>query len=168
MLIDSLKYKILGPTKYAQSIGVNMGANCQIYKNVFWGSEPYLIELGDNVRVTEGVSFITHDGGVYILRNLEKLTNADVFGKIRIGNNVHIGMHAIIMPNVTIGNNVVVACGAVVTKDVPNNSIVAGVPARIIESTDEYYEKIKHKCDFTKNLSVKEKREYLLKKYDMK
>lgn len=49
---------------------------------------------------------------------------------IHIGNDVWIGGNVTIMPGLTIGNNVVIAAGAVVTKDVPNNSLVAGVPAK--------------------------------------
>ncbi|MGM8317302.1 DapH/DapD/GlmU-related protein, partial [Clostridium perfringens] len=56
------------------------------------------------------------------------------FGKpVTIGNNVWIGGHATINPGVTIGNNVVVASGAVVTKDVPDNVVVGGNPAKIIK-----------------------------------
>jgi hypothetical protein len=51
----------------------------------------------------------------------------------RIGDNCFIGARAIIMPGVTVGNEVVVGAGAVVTKDVPNNCIVVGNPARIIK-----------------------------------
>ena len=155
------------PGDYAIKIGVKMGKNCKIHKNVFWGSEPYLITMGDNVRITEGVRFITHDGGVHVLRNLYNEKEIDVFGKITIGNNVHIGMNSIIMPGVTIGNNCVVGCGAVVTKNVESNSVVVGIPAKKIESIEEYYEKVKKKCDYTKLYSNKEKKEYLLKKYNV-
>ena len=148
--------------------GVTLGKNCSISENVIWGTEPYLIKIGDNVRITRNVQFITHDGGVWVLRNLKKHKNdekIDVFGKITIGNNVNIGWNAVIMPGVTIGDNVIVGAGAIVTKDVESNSVVVGVPARKIESIDEYYEKVLKKCDYTKHLSPEEKKKYLLKKY---
>ena len=64
-----------------------------------------MIEIGDNVRITSGVRFVTHDGGVWVLRHkYSELSDIDLFGKIRIGNNVHIGFNAIIMPGVTIGS----------------------------------------------------------------
>ena len=55
---------------------------------------------------------------------------------VRIGNDVWIGGNVTILPGVTIGNNVVVAAGAVVTKDVPDNSLVGGVPARLIREIE--------------------------------
>ena len=65
----------------------------------------------------------------------------DVFGQISIGDNSTIGWNAIIMPNVKIGKNCVIGTGAVVTHDIEDNCVVAGVPARVIESTDDYYKK---------------------------
>lgn len=67
------------------------------------------------------------------------------------------------MPGVTIGDNCIIGCGAVVTRSVPSNSIAVGVPARVIESIDAYYEKHKEEFSFTKNLTRLEKKEYLLK-----
>ena len=163
-LISKIIRQLISGEKYAKRLGVEIGNDCEIQKNVFWGSEPYLIKIGNHVRITDGVKFITHDGGVWILRNT-LLPDADIFGKITIGDNVHIGMNSIIMPGVTIGNNVIIACGAVVTHDVADNSIVGGVPAKLIENVDEYYKKAKEKCDYTKKYNSKEKKEYLLKKY---
>lgn len=56
---------------------------------------------------------------------------------VTIGNDVWIGGDVTILPGVTIGNNVVVAAGAVVTKDVPDNCVVGGVPAKIIKKIDD-------------------------------
>ena len=144
---------------------VVIGENCVVMSRVNFGSEPYLVRIGNNVRIAEEVSFFTHDGGAWVLRNLHILDDADFFGPIRVGNNVHIGMGAIIMPNVTIGDNCIIGVRAVVTKDVPSNSVVAGMPARVIETIGEYYEKHKDSCDFTKHMPPKEKKEYLKRKY---
>ena len=158
---------VLGNVKYARLLGVRVGKGCEIYPNVSWGSEPYLIQLGDEVRVTDGVKFVTHDGGMWVLRNLSLLENSDSFGRIVVGNNVHIGWNVIIMPNVNIGDNCVIGCGAIVTKDIPSNSVAVGVPARVIESIDEYYLKHKDTCDFTKRMTPPEKKEYLYDKYNL-
>ncbi|MFP8643707.1 acyltransferase [Priestia aryabhattai] len=166
--IRLVKMRLASPSRRAELLraeGVNLGEGCQIYSNVTFGSEPYLIEIGNRVRITNGVIFITHDGGMWVLRNNGLLKDADAFGKIKIGNNVHIGINAVIMPGVKIGDNVVVGVGAVVTKDIPSNSIVAGIPAKVIKTIDDYYDKHRITADFTKNLSSEEKKKYLLQKY---
>ncbi|MFZ3132384.1 MAG: acyltransferase [Desulfosporosinus sp.] len=147
--------------------GMNIGEHCQIFSRVSFGSEPYLIKLGDNVRVTAGVTFITHDGGIYVLRNLNLLENADYFGRITVGNNVFIGVHSIIMPGVNIGDNCVIGAGSIVTKDIPSNSVAAGAPARVKKTIDEYFEKYKDLVDYTKSYSSKDKELYLSKKYNL-
>ncbi len=72
-------------------------------------------------------------------------------------------MNTIIMPNVTIGKNCIIGCGAIITENIPGNSVAAGVSARIIKTIEEYYASHKKICDFPKNLSHEEKREYLKK-----
>ena len=144
---------------------VRVGYNSEIYGDVSFGSEPYLVELGNNVRIASGTKLITHDGGVWVLRNLNIAPNSDLFGKIKIGDNVHIGMNCIIMPNVKIGNNCIIGCSAVVTKDIPDNSIAVGVPAKVIESIDEYYKKNKDKLLFTKNMNKDEKKKIVMERF---
>lgn len=97
--------------------------------------------------------------------DLTKIHNK--FGWLSEGNNVHIGTNATIMPNVKVDLNCIVGCGAIVTKEVPDNSIFVGCPARTIETIDEYYAKHKNAFDITKQMSSEEKRQYLLKKYYM-
>lgn len=157
------KYLVKKHIKSAIKNGLTIGKDCYIHSRVDFGSEPYLINIGNHVRLTAGVRFITHDGGVWVFRNNKKDENLDVFGRITVGNNVHIGVNAIIMPNVNIGDNCVIGCGAVVTKDIPSNSVVAGVPAKIIETYDEYYAKVSKKGVYTHHMGYKEKKTYLTK-----
>lgn len=139
------------------------GEGTEIYPDVFFGSEPYLITIGSNCRITYGVKFATHDGGVWTLRKNGILEDADIFGRITIGDNTNIGWNAIIMPGVSIGKNCVIGAGAVVTKDIPDNSVAAGVPAKVIETLDEYMEKIEQKAVMTKHMNPDEKRKFLEK-----
>jgi acetyltransferase-like isoleucine patch superfamily enzyme len=118
------------PAGYARSIGVTIGRGCRFYgaEPGMFGSDPYLITIGDNVHITSGVLFVTHDGGTLILR--KEVPDLELTAPISIGNDVYIGVNAVILPGVTIGNRCIVGAGAVVTKSVPPNSVAAGVPAK--------------------------------------
>lgn len=142
---------------------MKIGENCEIYPQVSFGSEPYLIEIGNNVRISKGVCITTHDGGVWVLRNLGMAEGADLFGKVIIGNNVHVGLNCIIMPGVTIGHNVIIGAGSIVTKDVESNSVVVGVPARKIKTVNEYYKKNEKNFFYTKEMNSTDKKEAILK-----
>ena len=67
---------------------------------------------------------------------------------VKIGNNCFIGAKAIILPGVSIGDNVIVGAGSVVTKNIPSNVVVAGNPAKIIMSIDEFTQKHIEKKDY--------------------
>ena len=156
-----LIYKTLYPIKYAKKIGVTVGNNCRLIK-VDFSTEPYLITLGNHVSATK-VRFETHDGGVWIAR--DKFPEIDVVKPITIGNNVFIGYGSIILPGVTIGDNVIIGAHSVVSKDVPSDVVVAGVPARMIKAVDEYIDKSIKGGDETKSFSFDKKRKYYTNKY---
>ena len=90
------------------------------------------------------------------------LEKADVIGRIQVGNNVHIGWNAIIMLGVTIGDNCVIGCGAVVTRDVPDDSVVAGVPAKVIKTIGEYADKYRASMVPTTGMESEEKHRFLV------
>jgi len=118
-----------------------IGKNCYIARDVHFGSEPELISIGNNVWLTAGVRFITHDGSIHMLaRALNKKMNPKL-GRITIKDNCFIGVGSIILPGVTIGPNSIVGAGSVVTKDVPENKVFAGNPAREICSLNKFIEK---------------------------
>ena len=114
-------------------------------KGVNFGSEPYLITLCDNVRISSDVMFITHDGGSWVFRHDEPFKNVSRFGKIFVDEYTFVGARAIIMPGVCIGKHCVIGAGAVVTKSVPDYSVVAGVPAKVVSSTFAYAQNMKNK-----------------------
>ncbi len=142
--------------------GLKLGKNVRIIGLPCFGSEPYLIKIGDNCTITAGVRFVNHDGGTSVFRRQDKYKHINKYGKIEIKENCFIGTRSIIMPNVTIGPNSVIGAGSVVTKDIPPNVCAAGNPARVICTIDEYIEKSeKGSIKFPKEL--KSKREFLEK-----
>jgi acetyltransferase-like isoleucine patch superfamily enzyme len=157
-LLNIYRFYFWPAEKYARYRGVKIGKNCSFASKNF-GSEPYLIEVGDNVQVTKGVSFFNH-GGAWVFRR--KHPKLDFFGKIKIGNNVYIGANTMIMPGVTIGSDVIIGAGSVVTKSVPNGNIVAGNPCRIIGRIDDLERRVLEFDVGTKGLDFKSKKNVLL------
>ena len=107
------------------SLGNNVSINAFVH---MWGHGGVFI--GNDCLIASHVSItsVTHNSELGLYRNsvVEKAVN--------IGDNVWIGSHAVILPGITIGNNVIVGAGAVVTKDVPSNVVVVGVPAKITKT----------------------------------
>ena len=141
----------MGPVDYMRKKGVVIGENCDILSKNF-GSEPYLIEIGNHVQITSGVKFFTHGAG-WVLR--EDIPDFDSFGRIRIGNNVYIGNNALIMPGVTIEDNVIIGAGSVVTKSIPSGYIVAGNPAIKIGNIVDFKDKMTKYNFHTKGIKNK-------------
>lgn len=100
-----------------------------------------LIRIHNNVHIASNVSFLTHDVTHAMLNWKFGGGVQEVVGCIEIMDNVFIGAHAVIINDVRIGPNAIIAAGAVVTKDVPPNKVVGGVPAKIICDLDEYVSK---------------------------
>ena len=152
--------------------GLKVGKNCQfISPGPNFGSEPYLIEIGDNTTVSFDVAFVNHEGGTRVLRRLaetEEEKQTIIYGKIVIGKNCFIGCRATILPGVEIGDNTIIGAGSVVNRDIPANCVAAGVPCKVICTLDEYKEK--HKDDFLYmvNLPYEEKKKFLLRHFDDK
>jgi acetyltransferase-like isoleucine patch superfamily enzyme len=150
---------------YNKYFGVKFGKNVRLTdKYPHFGSEPYLIEIGNDVTITKGVVFHTHDGGVGVFRN--EYPGINVFGKIKIGNNVFIGSRSTILPGVTIGNHVVVASGSVISNDVPSYTVVGGVPARVLKSLEDYKQGILQKSVYITSNDGKNRKSEILSKFD--
>ncbi len=132
------------------------GENCY-FATYNFGTEPELIEFGSNVVVATSVRFITHDmSGNMLSTMLFGDPNRISFrAPIKIGSNVFIGAGVTILPGVTIGNNVIVGAASVVTKDIPSNSVVAGVPAKQISTFAQFVEKNTTKTEKTKYNAIR-------------
>lgn len=89
-ILDKISHEL-----YAKKIGLNFGKNCHFYGKISWGTEPWIITLGDNVHITGECKFVTHDGGTLLFRKLEP--TLELTKPIVIGNNVYIGTRSMIM-----------------------------------------------------------------------
>ena len=129
--------------------GARIGADVHIYSpanSVLDATAPWLLTIGDHVRITEGVKILTHDYSWSVLKSATdpEVVPGAVLGAqspVTIGSNVFIGMDAVITRGVTIGDNVVIGAGSVVTRDCPSGGVYAGNPAKRIMSIGEYFQK---------------------------
>lgn len=109
---------------YLRSVwGMDIGSGARIsLKARLDFTNPRGVHIGDNTIVTPSVQIFTHD--------FVRADHVDTF----IGSNCFIGAGSIILPGVRIGDHCIIAAGSVVTSDVPDRSIAAGNPARVIKS----------------------------------
>lgn len=115
----------------------DFGKNIKIGKNVFLNTGCSFqdrggINIGDGALIGMNVTIATLNHGLPLETRSTTYSSPVVIGK-----NVWIGSNATILPGVTIGDNSVVAAGAVVTKDVPENTVVVGVPAKAVKTIHE-------------------------------
>ena len=164
-IVRALRDKIKGSFNVAISQGMIVGNNIRIMGGVNFGSEPYLIELGNDVTISFNVTFINHDGGTWAFRVIDEYNDVIKYGRIRVGDHSFVGCNTTILPGVTIGSRCVIGAGSVVTRDVPDGMVVAGNPARIIMSTDEYAKKSKRKMMSVDFKQYEANKEEYLKKY---
>lgn len=115
--------------RYLRKRGMIIGKNCTI-ETLSFSTEPYLIEIGDNVGISDGTVFITHDAGIHCFD--DEFPGEDVFGRIIIGNNVFIGINCTILPNTFVGNNSIIGAGSVVRGRFPEESVIIGNPAKVM------------------------------------
>lgn len=131
--------------KYLREKGCSIGSGTVIFYPLntrIDDTRPWLINIGNNVQITEYVTILTHGYDWSVIKGkYGEICGSS--GKVVIGDNVFIGMKTTIMKGVTIGNNVIIGANSLVNKDVPDNVVVAGNPAKVIMTLDEYYKKRK-------------------------
>lgn len=151
---EFLKIKI----QQFKELGGVCGSEFKFYCDI--PSEPYFVEIGNDVTIAAGVRLLTHDNSIIKCG----VDATDYFGRIKIGDSCFVGVQSIILPGVKLGSHTIVGAGSVVTKSFPEGGVViAGNPAKIICTIDEYAKK---KKKFGVNLDIDGrrmyKREYLL------
>jgi len=117
--------------------GLRLGRNVEIIDTFFFDpSHCFLISIGDDCTICPNVRLIAHDAST------KKHLGYTKIGMIDIGEKCFLGDSVIVLPGVKIGANSIIGAGAVVTHDIPEGSVAAGNPARVIMTTNEYLEKI--------------------------
>lgn len=140
------KYSSESYIKHLKQIGVTIGRDCTIYepKNVTIDEQyPWMITIGNSVKITKGVIILTHDYSWSVLNkvnmNNEKGVILGASGKVIIGDNVFIGMNTIVLRGVVVGSNVIIGAGSVVSKDCEPNWVYAGNPARKVMTIESFF-----------------------------
>lgn len=142
--LKELIYRLRGEytTERLIKMGMKVGNQFQRLNGVILDpSHCWLIEIGDNVTMAPRVHVLCHDAST------KKFLNYTKIGRVTIGNNVFIGAEVVVLPGVTIGNNAIVGANSTVTHDIPDNTVVAGTPAKVICTLEEYLNKEKERME---------------------
>jgi len=143
-MVHNFLYRLRGDTSTEKliSMGMRVGENFQRMGGVILdNSHCWLIEIGNNVTIAPRAHILCHDASTKRFLGYTKI------GRVTIGNDVFIGAEAVILPGVTIGSRVVIGANSTVTHDIPDNSVAAGSPARVICTLDQYLEKEKARME---------------------
>lgn len=135
-------YRLRGEftTEKLIKMGMTVGKNFKRLNGVILDpGHCWLIEIGDNVTLAPRVHILCHDASTKQFLGYTKI------GRVNIGNNVFVGTDTVVLPGVTIGDNVIVGANSTVTHDIPDNTVVAGSPARVICSLEQYVNKEKRR-----------------------
>lgn len=129
-------------TKVCVLQGLKLGEGVKVFERVYFGSEPFLIEIGDKTQIAGGTRFVNHGGTTMTLRRLEGFEDVRIFGRIKIGKNCTIGSNCVIQQDVEMGDNCILGAGSVLTHSIPDNTVFTGNPARFICSVEQYAESV--------------------------
>ena len=144
-LLKGNRYNSATYIKHLRKIGCSIGDDVNIYEptTVFIDeTRPWLIKIGSHINITRGVTILTHGYDWAVLKTIygEVLGSS---GGVTIDDNVFIGMNTTVLKGVHIGKNVIIGANSLVNTDIPDNSVAAGNPCKVIMSVEEYYEKRK-------------------------
>ena len=115
------------------ALGLTVGKNfSRQEKTLIDQSHCWLITIGDDVTLAPRVHILAHDAST------KKALGYTRIGVVNIGNNVFIGASSTILPGISIGNNVVIGANSVVSRDIPDDSVAIGNPAKVICTYDEF------------------------------
>lgn len=143
------------PTEMLVKRGMDVGENFKRFSGCFIDpSHCCLIKIGNNVTMSVRCILLAHDASTWGLMGYAKI------GRIVIEDNVFIGAGSIILPNVVIGEGSIVGAGSVVSRDIPPGSVVAGNPAKIICSTEEFVDRHRRSIEGT---GIRFEQEYKMK-----
>ena len=135
---DAFKYNPATIAEKFRKQGAKVGENCA-FQIDYLASEPYLVEIGNNVAIAPGARFVTHDGASVVFR--DEYPALRHFGRIIIEDNCFIGAGSIITAGVRIGKGSIVGPMSVVIRDVKPGSMVIGNPAIQVSTVEKYKER---------------------------
>ena len=137
-ILKRMIYKIRGEytTEQLISRGMRVGQNFQRQNGVILDPDHcWLIDIGDNVTLAPRVHILCHDAST------KKYLGVTKIGCVKIGHDVFIGADSLVLPDVTIGSNVIIGANSTVTHSIPDNTVAAGCPARVIYTLGDFLEK---------------------------
>lgn len=124
------------PLEVAIDEGLTVGKNFKCLEGtIIDPGHVSLITIGDNVTLAPNVHILAHDAST------RRALGYTMLGKVDIGNDVFVGANSTILPGVSIGDNSIIGANSLVSRDVPANCVYAGNPAKMLMTTEEYFEK---------------------------
>lgn len=128
--------------------GLKVGTNYSIARNcIIDESHTWLIEIGNNVTITSGVTILSHDA------SMKKGTGYAKVGAVQIDDDVFIGVNSVILPGTRIGKKSIIGAGSVVSGEVPSGKVFCGVPAKEVATYEDFIKKHESKMKTTPRFS---------------
>jgi acetyltransferase-like isoleucine patch superfamily enzyme len=151
------------PVRYFRHQGAEIGEDVEIFgPNLFtFGSEPYLVSIGNRVTISHNVDFITHDGAMRIARSTHP--GAYLYGRIHVADDCFLGAHSVLLLGARVGAGSVIGSGSIVTGEIPAGVVAVGAPAKPIKTVEEYIAEKRQLWVDTGGLTPEKKRELLLR-----